>query len=368
MAENRSAARASIISGERSLPCFNSTLISVSQACIPERYTMSTCSDAPAFDTRFLLVASDLDGTLLNAAHEVSSETRKTFQRLTKARPNVKVALCSGRSTASMAHIVQSLQLDVPTAIVCFNGSAGGFFDFPCGEAAQDPPLITTRLDPVFFCQTLSRAIILKALSIVRESSAFTGAVQLYTPSGTIYTNARTAEMKKHTARYEHLTTTKQIFLEVENDEEFLDRLESIETDGMCKMLAFCEEADLEASYLDMERSFKALESEEGIEVPTFVRGSPPFFCEILPPGSNKGEGLRRLCESLGIPLEKVLAFGDGDNDQEFLALAGHGVAMKNAGQRAQASARSVCFFTNEEEGVAKTIEYLFARGNFDDY
>jgi HAD superfamily hydrolase (TIGR01484 family) len=72
------------------------------------------------YSSKFVLVASDLDGTLLNGAHEVSSETRLVLQRLVKERPGVKIALCSGRSTASMAHIVRSLELDVDVAIVGF--------------------------------------------------------------------------------------------------------------------------------------------------------------------------------------------------------------------------------------------------------
>jgi hydroxymethylpyrimidine pyrophosphatase-like HAD family hydrolase len=43
------------------------------------------------------------------------------------------------------------------------------------------------------------------------------------------------------------------------------------------------------------------------------------------------GEGLRRLCECIGIPIENAVAFGDGENDQEMLQLAGIGVAMGNA-------------------------------------
>ena len=64
------------------------------------------------------------------------------------------------------------------------------------------------------------------------------------------------------------------------------------------------------------------------------VIGSPfPFFIEFLPAGSNKGEGLRRLCEIINQPMSKVISFGDGDNDKEFLEMSGFGIAMKNAGK-----------------------------------
>lgn len=36
----------------------------------------------------------------------------------------------------------------------------------------------------------------------------------------------------------------------------------------------------------------------------------------------SEGAGLKCLCKSLDVPLEEVLAFGDGDNDKVSVALA----------------------------------------------
>ena len=65
--------------------------------------------------------------------------------------------------------------------------------------------------------------------------------------------------------------------------------------------------------------------------VASLVRGTPPFFVEVLHPSVSKGDGLRRLWLCLDVPTEVVVAFGDGDNDIEFLQTAGLGVAMANA-------------------------------------
>jgi hydroxymethylpyrimidine pyrophosphatase-like HAD family hydrolase len=43
------------------------------------------------------------------------------------------------------------------------------------------------------------------------------------------------------------------------------------------------------------------------------------------------GEGLRRLCAEIGVPIAQAVAFGDGENDMEMLKMAGIGVAMANA-------------------------------------
>ena len=42
----------------------------------------------------------------------------------------------------------------------------------------------------------------------------------------------------------------------------------------------------------------------------TLIRGTPPFFVEVLHPDVNKGNGLVQMCKALGIPIEQVVAFG----------------------------------------------------------
>lgn len=75
----------------------------------------------------------------------------------------------------------------------------------------------------------------------------------------------------------------------------------------------------------------------------TIIKGSPhPFFVEFLRGDVNKGAGLLKICKSLGVTMEEVVAFGDGDNDKEMLAYAGLGCAVKNARPVAQSTANLV--------------------------
>lgn len=46
---------------------------------------------------------------------------------------------------------------------------------------------------------------------------------------------------------------------------------------------------------------------------------------------TDKGSGLRRLCEKLGVPLADVIAFGDSGNDVSMLETAGTGYIMSTA-------------------------------------
>jgi len=47
---------------------------------------------------------------------------------------------------------------------------------------------------------------------------------------------------------------------------------------------------------------------------------------EVLPRGNNKGRGVARLLAHLGVPTDRVVAVGDGENDMGMLQLVGcHG-------------------------------------------
>ena len=70
----------------------------------------------------------------------------------------------------------------------------------------------------------------------------------------------------------------------------------------------------------------------------------------------NKGDALLNLGKILGIPMEQIMACGDGNNDLEMVRQAGVGVAMEN-GEAIVKEAADFVTKTNDEEGVAFAIE-----------
>ena len=84
---------------------------------------------------------------------------------------------------------------------------------------------------------------------------------------------------------------------------------------------------------------------------------SKPFFLEILPKDTGKGEALLWLAERLGIPQKNTMAFGDAMNDESMIRLAGCSVAMKNGSEAIKKLAAYTSEFTNDEDGVARFIE-----------
>lgn len=76
----------------------------------------------------------------------------------------------------------------------------------------------------------------------------------------------------------------------------------------------------------------------------------------IFASSASKGNALVALVRSLNIPLEETLAIGDGSNDISMLRVAGVGVAMGQAPRRVRASANMVTA-SNTEDGLAQVIE-----------
>lgn len=77
---------------------------------------------------------------------------------------------------------------------------------------------------------------------------------------------------------------------------------------------------------------------------------------ELSAPGVTKATGLAAVAQRLGVQHSSLIAFGDMPNDVPMLHMAGHGVAMANAHPEAIAAADEVAP-SNVDDGVARTLE-----------
>ncbi len=92
-------------------------------------------------------------------------------------------------------------------------------------------------------------------------------------------------------------------------------------------------------------------------EIVDLVPLRPMNYClECIPEGVDKGLGLTKLCEYLGISLTEVMVIGDSDNDLEMIEIAGTKIAMGNAYDCVKTIADHIVS-TNDEDGVAEAIE-----------
>ena len=260
---------------------------------------------------KYKMVALDLDGTTLNSAHELSERTKATIRRLNEK--GVHICIATGRSTPSVISFITKLELVQDTVpCVCFNGG--------CGVEISRYGTVVSQI----FDSPLSPE---SAKILLRFAEAIGVCAQYYIGStGDVYAVPTTAEHNELLQRYATLTGKQQIRVTSYSEAEAIE--------APAKILLMTNDAD------------RLLEAVRTSLPPTMfhvIRGSPsPFFVEFLTPGVSKGYGLMRMCEARGVALGDVVAFGDGDNDDEFLRAAGRGVAMRNAQSLAKAAADEV--------------------------
>ncbi len=95
-----------------------------------------------------------------------------------------------------------------------------------------------------------------------------------------------------------------------------------------------------------------------------YVTASVPHLIEISHEDSGKHKAMQTLMNTLGIPLDQVIAFGDGDNDSEMLSLAGLGVAVSNASPQCKEAA-DLIIGESRNEAIADFLTDFFQISNF---
>lgn len=79
--------------------------------------------------------------------------------------------------------------------------------------------------------------------------------------------------------------------------------------------------------------------------------------------GVNKGVALTQLCQKLGLCMSQAVAFGDAVNDLEMLAAVGRGCAPSNASEKVKRVAHVVLPHSNAEDAVARALLAMHADG-----
>ena len=91
----------------------------------------------------------------------------------------------------------------------------------------------------------------------------------------------------------------------------------------------------------------------------TQTRGESGFVNgEIINRAFDKGRGILRICEALGVSREHTIGFGDSMNDQEMLETVGVSVCMANGMDEMKRISDMVCPAVTED-GLATAFEKL---------
>lgn len=260
------------------------------------------------------LLALDLDDTLLRRDLTISYRTRSALKKVEGA--GVIVVLASGRAPRAMERYARELDLHKRSGfLVCNNGTTIQKSD--TGEFIYEARLPTDA-----------------ALAVYDLVDAEGLPVQVYEDE-TIYVSRR----NEFADQDQKLTGFRQVVVE---------NFRAMIAAGRQKLVIPGDPMLLRPLEI-------ILKTYIGDRVTIFT--SKPYFLEILPPATGKGEALSIVASKLGVKREEVLAIGDSMNDESMIRWAGHGVAMRNSDERIKAMASLVTARTNDEDGVADLVE-----------
>ncbi len=262
------------------------------------------------------LIATDVDGTLLDDDEKISSRTRAAARSVVDA--GAQFVLATGRPPRWVRPIVD--QLGFTPMAVCANGAV-----------IYDP-----STDRIVSVRTLSADALGELAEIATR--VIPGAGLAVERVGRSAHDAATPQFVSSPG-YEHA------WLNPDNTEVSIEDLLSAPAVKLLIRKAGASSADMAA----------ALAKHVGIEG-DITYSTNNGLVEIVPLGVSKATGIEELARPRGILAAEVVAFGDMPNDVPMLGWAGLGVAMGNAHPDAVAAADEVTT-TNVEDGVARVLE-----------
>lgn len=257
------------------------------------------------------LIASDIDGTLLNDNHELTPELIEVVEGLSEK--GVILTLATGRMFESAIPIAEKFNIDVP--IISYNG--GLIKRGLSGEVISD-----LRIE-------LSEAKVL--IDYAHENN-----LVFHTYINDVlyieYAN-------EYTSRYEKIVGTTAVVID--------DIFATIAELGLpTKILYWCEPDELKNHWNEVAGRLHG-----GV----FITQSAAYFLEFVSIEAGKGNAVRLVAKLMDIDTEDILGIGDNINDMTLLEAVGTKVAMGNAVDELKAIADFVTE-SNNENGWAKAI------------
>ena len=254
------------------------------------------------------MVATDIDGTILNWDGEFSPRVVKCIQELNSK--GIKVVLVTGRMHSSAVPILNKLGLLTP--IVSYQGG------------------LVKDVDNVVLYQ--ADLAVKTAKEIIKWARKNNVHLNLYLDDKLYVENDNETIQRYIKGKYVDYTVCNFDDLKIEN---------------VNKLLAI--------DYTDPERVTGWVDELRLNHPELYIVKSTPYFCEIGSNGAKKSLGVEVLANIWGIKKEEILAIGDQNNDIELLKAGGVAVAMGNATRELKKYANFVTD-TVEDDGFVKAI------------
>ena len=259
------------------------------------------------------LIATDLDGTLLNDDTKITDYNKNILNKLMER--GIEVVIATGRPISAMSFYYKELQNNSESIV--FNGAMVVDNDFNC-----------------IFSSPLENNIVHNIINLYKEKYINHTSLNIYSIKEYIVAKDN-FKFQTHTEKIDK----KNKIIGLEN---FNDDIEA-------QKIIILGENDI---LIDIKKNIDNLFT-------VHTSFSDPHYLEILSANSNKANALKWLCNKKNIDRENVIAFGDNYNDIEMIEFAGVGVAMENAESYVKKNAKYIAD-TNNNNGVGTFLKDFF--------
>ncbi len=273
---------------------------------------------------RYLLVAVDLDGTLLTSNRTIAEQDANALAMCVEQ--GACVAIVTGRRFPAARPYVDQLSIH-PFVVV----NSGAII-----KRESNGPILRRRLLPL----ATAELVLEIAAGVDIEPVVHDGP----NAEGNLILREQARELP-HVGRYLHQTTPPPLWvrsIELQRDPVQIGFASSVKT-----IRALAAQLDAELDNVSLART----------EYPA----EELALLDVLAVDANKSTSLEFLSDYLGIALSETIAIGDNWNDLDMLEAAGQGVVMANADDELKTKSFAATK-SNDEGGVAEALHrYVLA-------
>ena len=280
------------------------------------------------------LVASDLDGTIIDKNNSIYDNNFKAIQDLNKHKMNF--VICTGKTYPITKKVCQRI-----------NATYGIF-----GNGNQ---IINLKTGEEIYRNLLSRDIVLKCIDIAKKHGLH---VHIYTDTNVISEELLYLDLRNYKLQTNTKSENSMEFNIVDNIKDFV-----LNNDiSVCKLVVtsptsteevkneIVNSLDVDVSTIRKFGDYKDLIINKEYE-----------YIDITPKNVNKNTALEILGNHLNIKTDEVLTIGDNLNDFDMVKNAGVGVAVANAYDELKAVANFTTTNPVEKGGFAEAV-YKFIK------
>ncbi len=272
----------------------------------------------------YKIIACDLDDTLLQTwDKKVSENNRNAIAKARKA--GVKFVVCTGRGYRTVQGTLEELGLkgEAGEYVICFNGGA----------------IVENSDNHMLFYQGITHE---EAEAIFRTGRRYNVGIHVYTKDE-VYV--------WHLDKLGERAFLKGRMEVIEREDDNLDFLNGQD-------IVKCLFVNTDFEYL------KKIEKEmTDLTAKMDVSFSSNRYIEFNRKGVNKGEGLKKLAEALGVDIADTIAIGDNFNDLAMIKAAGLGAGVANSADGIRPYCGFIADNDCDHDGVAEIIEKFILNG-----